>query len=1077
MTDIENPTYVNTRIKHKHDIEANWMKAKNFIPLPGELIVYDYDTGRKIKIGDGVTNVNLLPFVETDSVKVLASYDNIKIGNGTNGKNTKITLLEDGTLSYDASNNHLSTPSTEFIRLDENTSITLSDFSVEVPTSGGYTSNNRVYADIFCSYDYSATFSKLTLSSGNKEFKPGTSCRAVVCVYTEECKDVVTQAGNQVEITTYAADADTLYNNVDLVINHYEQHELSDHIGSEENPHRVRGAQLEDYDDFVLKNKVYEANTENVVEVIKNAQAGSTIQLTPGNYNLLKLYVTKSTSTPGKSTIYTKPFADNITIKGTEGAVVAGIDISGCYKVTDFSNQVNEGSELSKNLSIEDLEIAGSLCIGNCIFDGLSIKRCHLTSGGITVTPNSFVNSYHDRVSDQTDNKYLFQSTRGKNLSIRHCTIDNYDEFYKSAIYVHTCDDIEIYQNTVTDGGSNAITVRGSSATTPTTAPTTNSKTTTTSACKGKITIHNNSIYNASNYGVYVTELQDASVQVLRNNFYYGDGTGTYVRILKYENSYITTRRMNANSSNGFHNLYKYKEEGATKYTDVYLLPDKGISISDDFSYARKSELTTLTNTVSSNKTSLTNSINSAKSELNASINELNDSLDTLDNKVDNHISYNIAVSTSDNLSTIIKNAKDGTTITLADGEYPRLNLFGNKSFRNNITIKGSKNAIIDGMSISSGIRMAQELQDNRESDIRKATMSSYLTIEGVTFAKSFCVKNCIIEGVSVVNCKFEEGAGVYIVPNSPYDVLDKLVEPDEMFGYGDGSATFENVPFYNTRVARNVMIKGCEFMDCNLNSNSTAIYMKTIDGAYVTNNLVHASNFNGVQITGNTESYRTKGKSTGKIVITNNDIRNTGSRSIRLSFLENAYVLVQFNTMSGANLLEDNGNECIKISNLDTTNTIVTMFNYTTNQGGIKETNSYVVRDENGEITSSQLVAMGTVAKTSYIYLDQKKTSIESSIESIQSNLSNLSNVENKSSAQIRNEITSENIINALQQDAAMFKGDKGDKGDSGVYIGSGEMPEGYNVQIDPNGTPITYSDLISSIVASLPVYNGEVL
>lgn len=49
--------------------------------------------------------------------------------------------------------------------------------------------------------------------------------------------------------------------------------------------------------------------------------------------------------------------------------------------------------------------------------------------------------------------------------------------------------------------------------------------------------------------------------------------------------------------------------------------------------------------------------------------------------------------------------------------------------------------------------------------------------------------------------------------------------------------------------------------------------------------------------------------------------------------------------------------------------------------------------------------------------------------------------------------------------------KGDKGDKGDpgeqgesgergfSGVYVGSGEMPEGYNVQIDPEGEGFAYS------------------
>lgn len=36
--------------------------------------------------------------------------------------------------------------------------------------------------------------------------------------------------------------------------------------------------------------------------------------------------------------------------------------------------------------------------------------------------------------------------------------------------------------------------------------------------------------------------------------------------------------------------------------------------------------------------------------------------------------------------------------------------------------------------------------------------------------------------------------------------------------------------------------------------------------------------------------------------------------------------------------------------------------------------------------------------------------------------------------------------------------KGGKGDRGESGVYVGSGEMPEGYNVQIDPDGDPYDF-------------------
>ena len=46
-----------SRIVNKHDIEANWIKAVNFIPERGEIIVYDIDdnyTYERFKIGDGI---------------------------------------------------------------------------------------------------------------------------------------------------------------------------------------------------------------------------------------------------------------------------------------------------------------------------------------------------------------------------------------------------------------------------------------------------------------------------------------------------------------------------------------------------------------------------------------------------------------------------------------------------------------------------------------------------------------------------------------------------------------------------------------------------------------------------------------------------------------------------------------------------------------------------------------------------------------------------------------------------------------------------------------------------------------
>lgn len=67
-----------------------------------------------------------------------------------------------------------------------------------------------------------------------------------------------------------------------------------------------------------------------------------------------------------------------------------------------------------------------------------------------------------------------------------------------------------------------------------------------------------------------------------------------------------------------------------------------------------------------------------------------------------------------------------------------------------------------------------------------------------------------------------------------------------------------------------------------------------------------------------------------------------------------------------------------------------------------------------------------------------------------------------------------------------------KGEKGTSGVYVGSGDMPEDCNVQIDPDGDAVLgafpvrgidywteedKAEIVSDVIAALPVYNGEVV
>ena len=55
------------RIVNKHDVEANWLKATNFTPMLGEIIIYDVDETHdlpRIKVGDGKTLVSSLPFTD-----------------------------------------------------------------------------------------------------------------------------------------------------------------------------------------------------------------------------------------------------------------------------------------------------------------------------------------------------------------------------------------------------------------------------------------------------------------------------------------------------------------------------------------------------------------------------------------------------------------------------------------------------------------------------------------------------------------------------------------------------------------------------------------------------------------------------------------------------------------------------------------------------------------------------------------------------------------------------------------------------------------------------------------------------
>lgn len=91
---------LNVRIVQKHDTQANWDKATNFIPKIGEIIVYDADDNypyARTKIGDGVTTVGNLPFAVPEILNT-----NIVNGEAIGSLRTVSSAAEDDTYKIGA---------------------------------------------------------------------------------------------------------------------------------------------------------------------------------------------------------------------------------------------------------------------------------------------------------------------------------------------------------------------------------------------------------------------------------------------------------------------------------------------------------------------------------------------------------------------------------------------------------------------------------------------------------------------------------------------------------------------------------------------------------------------------------------------------------------------------------------------------------------------------------------------------------------------------------------------------------------------------------------------------------------
>lgn len=89
---------IKSRVILKHDTEAHWQLAINFTPKQGEIIIYDIDSNHsyeRIKIGDGATKVNNLPFADANKVDKI-SGKSLSTNDYTTAEKNKLAGIAEG---------------------------------------------------------------------------------------------------------------------------------------------------------------------------------------------------------------------------------------------------------------------------------------------------------------------------------------------------------------------------------------------------------------------------------------------------------------------------------------------------------------------------------------------------------------------------------------------------------------------------------------------------------------------------------------------------------------------------------------------------------------------------------------------------------------------------------------------------------------------------------------------------------------------------------------------------------------------------------------------------------------------
>jgi hypothetical protein len=208
--------------------------------------------------------------------------------------------------------------------------------------------------------------------------------------------------------------------------------------------------------------------------------------------------------------------------------------------------------------------------------------------------------------------------------------------------------------------------------------------------------------------------------------------------------------------------------------------------------------------------------------------------------------------------------------------------------------------------------------------------MPSNLTFKDLVFTNSLCLRNCSIDGLKVLDCRFYDDND----NNTPHLGANINIQPtrlDDKFGRDEapGTTAISHWPAAQPYV-NNILISGNTIDYASIvddytqptnkgkNPDSTsAIYVGAASNVEVSNNLITDAAFNGIQVNGKDVHHPS-----GTIAILNNKVKRSGSRGIRISHLKDAQVFVYENR-----LMDDNNapqelinEEHIKVSSCENT-------------------------------------------------------------------------------------------------------------------------------------------------------------